>query len=868
MRTPKNKYELKQRPVIAEFLERRHLLSTSLASISGSTATVNFDSQLHAITLIADGTNLTVTDATGNTVNLTGVTAIVVEGQPGQQNLNVNGLIGSSTSLEIQTGHVVLDPSGASDVESIALSALTIDTGATAIIKSPVIDDTNYVLTLNQLTLDPSAGNSNEGTLILNGSNLIVHTSTSTASATFQAVSADVSSGMDNGLWNGPGIRDSLDSIHTLLVSQAGSTTSFDGVSVASTDVLVDHVLIGDANFDGHVDGSDYSLVDNGYLHQLTGWSNGDFNGDGPVDGSDYTLMDNAYNTQPPFSTSISTADFPASSSEMYFLGNYSTGQYEGHNYTDQSGTGELDTEIVGSSATFQAYISPNSVVTMTVDGTTSTFSSTASAFQFVSIFSGLSDSPHHVIIRTALSGELYFDSDNTLQVTGSAPDIESPSFSGPSGHAQYLPVYSAPFSTYAAFDGDPTYYPGFGEVWPAENEPGVGTGSGIRFEAAVTDISYWTNNNSGNLSRFVVYQDGVPIATSTAIPEQQSFWNVQPLVSGLDGQPHQYQIIPIDPGGYVQLQGIILGGGTGLVETTPEPVKPQWMFFGDTNTSGSAGLTTNSTRFSGDIRQDDAWMLTNFEDVGAIIDGHAGGYMDGYAVSHTSEVTSLSPAPAVVFSRWGTDDIIYGVPVSKFQSDYTSYLTALLAGLPSTTILYEEAIFPATANAFSAATRATYDAAIAAAVTAMNNPRVRYVDTTNWFDPSVDTTDGLHINAAGFVKIYNAEIPVVAATSYSVTGPSTGALNRASATFTVTLATGATFNGFQTITISDGGQNGIFTPSVGAAAASSLIVTPIAGTNSFTFTYTPATTGAAQLSFTDGQPGWTDPTALSFVAT
>ncbi len=30
----------------------------------------------------------------------------------------------------------------------------------------------------------------------------------------------------------------------------------------------------------------------------MTGWANGDFNYDGTVDGGDYTLIDNAFNTQ------------------------------------------------------------------------------------------------------------------------------------------------------------------------------------------------------------------------------------------------------------------------------------------------------------------------------------------------------------------------------------------------------------------------------------------------------------------------------------------------------------------------------------------------------------------------------------------
>jgi hypothetical protein len=72
--------------------------------------------------------------------------------------------------------------------------------------------------------------------------------------------------------------------------------------------VLVKYTYYGDANLDGKVDGSDYSIIDNTYLHEnfsngvattpISGWYNGDFNYDGVVDGSDYALMDNAFNQQ------------------------------------------------------------------------------------------------------------------------------------------------------------------------------------------------------------------------------------------------------------------------------------------------------------------------------------------------------------------------------------------------------------------------------------------------------------------------------------------------------------------------------------------------------------------------------------------
>ena len=49
--------------------------------------------------------------------------------------------------------------------------------------------------------------------------------------------------------------------------------------------------LYGDTNLDGTVNSTDQYNVDNGY-ESLTGWSNGDFDYDGVVDGSDYTLLD------------------------------------------------------------------------------------------------------------------------------------------------------------------------------------------------------------------------------------------------------------------------------------------------------------------------------------------------------------------------------------------------------------------------------------------------------------------------------------------------------------------------------------------------------------------------------------------------
>ena len=71
--------------------------------------------------------------------------------------------------------------------------------------------------------------------------------------------------------------------------------------------MLIKYTYYGDANLDGKVNASDYSLIDNGYLNHLTGWFNGDFNYDGVVNGSDYTLIDNAFNMQGALLAAVAT---------------------------------------------------------------------------------------------------------------------------------------------------------------------------------------------------------------------------------------------------------------------------------------------------------------------------------------------------------------------------------------------------------------------------------------------------------------------------------------------------------------------------------------------------------------------------------
>ena len=55
-------------------------------------------------------------------------------------------------------------------------------------------------------------------------------------------------------------------------------------------DVLARYTYYGDANLNGKVDGSDYSLIDAAFTAKAAAtWGNGNFNYDNAINGSDYT---------------------------------------------------------------------------------------------------------------------------------------------------------------------------------------------------------------------------------------------------------------------------------------------------------------------------------------------------------------------------------------------------------------------------------------------------------------------------------------------------------------------------------------------------------------------------------------------------
>ena len=124
-------------------------------------------------------------------------------------------------------------------------------------------------------------------------------------------ITAQVAQRYNGGLWTGAsGITSSAAPLAgNTAIGVAPGATAFDGQTVTNTDVLVKYTYYGDANLDGQVNSTDYTMIDNSVNQDInTGWQNGDFNYDNNINGDDYSLIDNAFNTQNVAASQAATA--------------------------------------------------------------------------------------------------------------------------------------------------------------------------------------------------------------------------------------------------------------------------------------------------------------------------------------------------------------------------------------------------------------------------------------------------------------------------------------------------------------------------------------------------------------------------------
>lgn len=349
--------------------------------------------------------------------------------------------------------------------------------------------------------------------------------------------------------------------------------------------------------------------------------------------------------------------------------------------------------------------------------------------------------------------------------------------------------------------------------------------------------------------------------------------FGAQSLVTGLSGA-QSYRIIAVNSSG-VPFQDTIINAVrvTGTLGAQPAAR----LICGEAGPS-EAGLFGGAAM--SDSRLGHMWLAC---DALGMVDQHIGTSGTkwtgggGIATTAATWMSDLGGAPQVVFLRGGYNDLAASVSPITYAAAYASGISALqgIASPPAHIVcLTNEAI---TGQDFTA-----YNAALAVQCPLSG---AVYVDPTLWAPGNSGfQVDGLHFaygaprtDATKNENLYGNRIgPIVSGyafgSSYTLNGPSTGTAGSASTDFTVALPALFTFACDsdsvcrQTLTLSDGGQGGTFTPSIGSPGVSPINVTPISG-NSFTFTYTAASSGAKTITVTTAIPAWTAPSGITFTA-
>jgi hypothetical protein len=286
--------------------------SGNTLTISGPNSSVLTGTLSNSGTLAVTGgtTQLLSNSTLGGTYAISIGATLKINGTLGLTNLTSNGatLFAANSSTGILSRMFSTIGIGSSGAITVAAATQT---------SGPLVNPNRSVVVTPTLTIATG------GSLNLNNNDMIVQGVGAAGLTTIDSEIAQGRSGGTGGLWTGTGITSSSAAATPSLTALAvelnndgnGNTlvSSFDGQAVGNSDVLVKYTYVGDANLDGVVNGSDYTLIDNGFNAGLTGWRNGDFNYDGVINGDDYILIDNAFNSQ----GSISYAADPAAPTDM-----------------------------------------------------------------------------------------------------------------------------------------------------------------------------------------------------------------------------------------------------------------------------------------------------------------------------------------------------------------------------------------------------------------------------------------------------------------------------------------------------------------------------------------------------------------------
>jgi autotransporter-associated beta strand protein len=140
---------------------------------------------------------------------------------------------------------------------------------------------------------------SGSGTLDITNNHIIVNYSGLSTDPIIGSIAAWIKSGYNGNTWTGAGITSSIaaSNLGKYGIGYAASSDSGNPAGLSSGQIEIKYTLLGDANLDGKVNGTDFTILATNFNQSVTaGWDKGDFNYDGKINGSDFLLLAGNFN--------------------------------------------------------------------------------------------------------------------------------------------------------------------------------------------------------------------------------------------------------------------------------------------------------------------------------------------------------------------------------------------------------------------------------------------------------------------------------------------------------------------------------------------------------------------------------------------
>jgi MYXO-CTERM domain-containing protein len=129
------------------------------------------------------------------------------------------------------------------------------------------------------------------GTLDITNNHIIINYGKGTDP--IASIAALLKSGYNGGAWTGTGITSTTaqSTSGSYGIGYADSADPGNPAGLSSGQIEIKYTLLGDANLDGAVNGSDFAILATNFNKAVSGWDQGDFNYDGSDNGSDFALL-------------------------------------------------------------------------------------------------------------------------------------------------------------------------------------------------------------------------------------------------------------------------------------------------------------------------------------------------------------------------------------------------------------------------------------------------------------------------------------------------------------------------------------------------------------------------------------------------